>query len=86
MILTQSSYTNNFKTRAGYGFLITPNLAITTHQILPSQDYAARSVLFFLDTPQTFFRFYPTSAFYTVRDLNFTVVAVQMPPSEEKYR
>jgi hypothetical protein len=38
-----------YKRKVGMGFLITANLAITTHYVLPNEDNAARATATFTD-------------------------------------
>jgi len=58
------------------GFLITPNIAMTTHLLIPSEDHATRTTMHFLNDPGTNYHFQPRKFFFTHRDLNFTLVCI----------
>lgn len=58
----------------GVGFLISKNLAMTTHSVVPDEDIAFRCFVKFLDNRIINHHLDPNKFFFTNRALNFTVV------------
>ena len=68
----------------GTGFLIAPDLLLTNNHVLRDKDNAGKSFVEFdfefeldgMPRPTTSFRFLPRKFFYTSKELDFTIVAV----------
>jgi V8-like Glu-specific endopeptidase len=76
----------------GTGFMVSPRLMITNNHVLGEPGVAERSIAEFgyelaydgSALPTTAFRFDPSTFFYTDRDLDYAVVAVQTTASDGK--
>lgn len=72
-----------FRRFAGMGFLITPNLAITTNMVMPNASQANKSTIHFLDSYNVIHTFDADQFFFTHEELNFTLVAFKKAPNSD---
>lgn len=82
----------SYSTRTGYGhplgmgFLITKNLIMTAHSVIPDEEVASRCFGRFSDNLYETHHFDPNRFFYTNRGLNFTVVGFTLSKDSTKPR
>lgn len=68
----------------GMGFLVTRNLGLTAYVTLPSEGYASRAAICFLDSPQAFYRCNPADFFFAHKDLKFTIFAIERRDARDR--